>query len=814
MSEFEHLELPRKTDFALPRRSNPGFGARSSRSNRGSHGRKLQEQAGRLVQRSRRKTSPFRINPKLIFKLKLRQKGYLSEDNLSAMDFTLLAQEPSQKQAIIVFSDDEELTKFQQRLGTYRSDSGYEYGELDDIEDLVALEPSDRLGRLLELEPLQEDELAALDLELWHTGDMSEMRQKLEDLDAFLKGIVDSSPMRVSDRYVSEYLCFARVKVTREILELLLEDDAVKEIDRRPQPSFEVSQRYRVTLDDFPEVVSPPEANCGVLVIDSGVQGGHPFIGAALGEAAVFPDRDLSLVRGGPEDGDTGTPGHGTGVAGLAIYGCVSTCIREGSFQPDTWLFSARVTDENNRYDPDVLIETQLKRAIEYFINEYSNCKVINFSLGDDRLLFREGQKQFPLAAFFDELAYEYQHKNLVFVISAGNFCYVADSNEQILQDYPHYLLSEEAQIIEPATAAIPLTVGSLSEGLGSSQYPNDAAETSIAKVVGYPSPFTRTGFGVDRMIKPDLCEFGGDFVLRRSRILPNEPGVAVLTLAKDFGPSLFRAFCGTSFAAPKVANIAARLFTQYPGASSNLIRALIANSATHPKEIPQALQGDRAEAENKRLRIYGYGQPNFERAQYSAENRVVLLEDNVQIQVGKFHMYEIPSLPEEFLTTSGTRILSVALAFDPPTRPTRGDSYLGVTMEFHLFKKINPEAVFNAFIKASDSDSPENYTEISLEELKKEYGTKVRLKLWPGVSQLKKGTLQKGFFKTKSAAAFDDKPLYLVVCCNRKWAKPEEVDMQRYALVVSLSHSNTEVNIYNQMRIKTRVAPRLRVRS
>jgi len=207
-------------------------------------------------------------------------------------------------------------------------------------------------------------------------------------------------------------------------------------------------------------------------------------------------------------------------------------------------------------------------------------------------------------------------------IIPAGNFYYQSESNELLGQEYPSDLFSENSQIIEPATVAIALTVGSLSMGKGSLEYPEDASRSAIAKVEGYPSPFTRIGFGVDGMIKPELVDFGGDLVLDRTRIIDNEKGVSILTLNKDFqGSSLFRAYCGTSFAAPRVANLAARLFTKFPNASSNLIRALIADSADIPEEIPDDFKDDK----DKQLQVYGYGQANFEKAAYSVEYAVVL---------------------------------------------------------------------------------------------------------------------------------------------------------------------------------------------
>mgnify|MGYP001793167958 FL=1 len=259
---------------------------------------------------------------------------------------------------------------------------------------------------------------------------------------------------------------------------------------------------------------------------------------------------------------------------------------------------------------------------------------------------------------------------------------------------------------------------------------------------------------------------------------------------------------------------MAARLFTQYPNASSNLIRALIANSAQLPDEIPDAFPDAPAQDKQNRLKVYGYGQPDLSRAQFSTENRVVLLEDDVFIPVGNFQMYEIPTLPDDFLQTQGTRTLSIALAFDPPTRPTRGDSYLGVTMEFHLFKNIDRATIVNAFVNASRSDSPDDFTEISLSSLRNRHGNGIFVDLWPKGNQRKKGTLQKGQIEISSRArGYDQGPLYLVVSCNRKWAKSEEISVQRYALVASLSHSNTEVDLYNQLRLRTQVAQRLRVR-
>ncbi|MEH1839910.1 MAG: S8 family peptidase [Nostoc sp.] len=817
-SQFEHLKLPRIINIELPRRSSGGFGG-TKRTDVSEHGKQLLDQISSLIEPVKQKPSPFRLDPKLIFKIKVAEKYSFSDNLVTQTGLNVLAREPNK--AIVVFSSDNELTEFKKRLENYSQlKDGPKYEYLEAIDELVPLEPQDRIGHLLDIKHLQPGELAALDLELWHTGNRKEMRKYLDDIADVLESLTSATaPMRMSDSYIGDYLCIARIKVTDEILNLLLLEEIVKEIDRPPQPAFETTADYNLPISNFPEIVPPPEDNCGILVIDSGVPRGHPLIAPVLGEAEVFPDAKRKVIQGGPDD----VHGHGTSVAGIAIYGNVENCIKQRSFDPTAWLFSARVTDENNKYDEDLLLETQLDEAIYAFIEQYPNCKVINISLGNDEQIYRDGLKQFRLAAKIDEIAYQYQHKNIVFVISAGNAFYEeAESNEQLLTDYPNYLLNKSARIIDPATSAIALTVGSLSFGRGSITEPSDVRRQAIANLSGYPSPFTRTGFGVDGMIKPDVVDFGGDLVLDLSyreslglpkvNVLPDSiASVSILTLSKNFNSSLFHICSGTSFAAPRVANLAAQLFTKYPDASSNLIRALIVNSAVLPKEIPPEFQcnSNQSQSQNTKqienqLAIYGYGQSDLERAMYSAENYVVLSEDNILIPVGKFHIYEIPQLPPEFFEVKGTRVLSITLVFDPPTRPTRGDSYLGVTMEFNLFKGIDRESIVNAYVNASKTDAPDKFAEISMENLKKNNGSGILVDLSPGSNLRKKGTVQRGQVKIfPQSTKYDKGNMILIVSCNRKWANPDEIEMQRYALVASISHSDPQVNLYNRMRLQ-----------
>jgi hypothetical protein len=52
-------------------------------------------------------------------------------------------------------------------------------------------------------------------------------------------------------------------------------------------------------------------------------------------------------------------------------------------------------------------------------------------------------------------------------------------------------------------------------------------------------------------------------------------------------------------------------------------------------------------------------------------------------------------------------------------------------------------------------------------------------------------------------AKKYNNLPMTLVVSCNRKWANADEIPIQRYALVVSISHSDPQVNLYNRLQLK-----------
>jgi subtilisin family serine protease len=814
---LDHLALSAWSEPA-PRRKRRGGGG-FTREDRFAHGQEISRQIVDLsaALQSRVQGAPPQINPKLIFKLRLHPRGNLNDGQIRQLGLHVLGREPND--VTVVFPDDATLQELRRRVREYAriSPTGHSYDYLGAIDEVAAISPQEKLGARLRREPLGPDEVAALDVELWHTGNQEECRRFIAQLGEFLGGRTEAiSDRAITDSYVGTSICLARARMTAASLNDLLNSnvmDFVKQIDRRPQPSFELVQLTQVALPNIQiesEYDVPP---VGLLIIDSGVMQAHPLLAPAIGDAQVFRSQLTNQVQGDASDGDQAMGGHGTAVGGIAVYGDILACVAKRVFRPQVQLFSARVTDAKNEYDEEALLEHQLADAVEYFVQNYPSIRVINISLGDNKLVYAEGGSQFRFAAAIDELAYKYREHNLVFVVSAGNYWPSLD-DEEIKAKYPAYLLdSGEARLIDPATAALALTVGGLSNGPARDPRGlyDRGTEQLVAGERGWPSPFTRTGWGVGAAIKPDVVELAGDWRFERGRVPWFPAAYAGLpTTAKNFAPpdgQLLRSVAGTSFAAPKVANVAARLFQEFPDASANLIRALIATSARVPSERPNCLSGLDPWHDDA-LRVYGYGQPDFDRAAWSARNEVLFLLDS-QIGLDSFVLFDVPALPDEFLTTRGERSVTVALAFDPPTRHTRADNYLGVSMGIHLFKNADPGRIADALRNLS----PEERQLVGDGDIQKLGDlNRFQIKMRPNATRLRKGTLQRASFQfTSHTWKYDGRPLVLAVYCQRNWAPPDIAD-QRFAVVVSVAHESPLVDLYATLRQQARAYQRARI--
>ena len=478
-------------------------------------------------------------------------------------------------------------------------------------------------------------------------------------------------------------------------------------------------------------------------------------------------------------------------MAGIAAFGDLRECVSTNTFASPVRIVSAKVVNDQGQFDDTATIPEQMQDAIRALHER--GCRIINIALGDMHRIPYDGGRVSPWAATLDTLAREL---DVVIIVSAGNSAGGdrapwGPQAEHITQTYPDYLVSPANRIVDPATAAIALTVGSLAHANGLPAENVAGAELRAIASLNTPTPVTRSGPGANKAIKPDLVDHGGtclfDGMGPRIATGDHYASAGMLTLRPDYLAGLLTAATGTSMAAPRIAYKAALLLRAMPAASANMIRALLALSASVPTEAVQCLNRLGVEAARA---CCGYGVPDLARALDSEERRVVLIADQQEIATDQFALYRVP-LPKEFQTTKGKRSIRVSLAFDPPVRHTRLE-YLGLRLNYHLIRGMKPNDIFEHFRQRTKDekrfDDLPSTAKCALDPSRDIRGT---------------STLQAATFKMARNIDHYGDDYYLVVFAERRWAG-EEITHQRFAVAVELEHE-AQINIHQQLRARVR---------
>ncbi|MFH1127512.1 MAG: S8 family peptidase [archaeon] len=741
-----------------------------------------------------------RITPSLIYEIEINQS--VSPDafeiTLASMGIHVLSVAENRKGYWVVFSDDDTLSQFKFKLATYGSDDGPKYDFFNAIDSFQDIPRGKKIGKGLREKPLGET-AEFIDIELWRMIDPQKNEKFINELK---QTYTDPSKFRIADTLISKTFVLLRVKLSAAIFDELIE---LKEISRADRPSIPRFNPFEYTRPDISNIEfhEPDEAAHGILIIDSGIISNHPMLERCIGGEENFQE-------GEPHIQDT--VGHGTAVAGCATYGDIESCLEANDFTPSNWIFSAKVMyAERNEiagtisaiYDPEKLVEHQLKDAVESFLsNAEYHIRVVNISLGNSNEVWHKNyDRQPPLAALIDELAYEFP--NVVFVVSTGNYkpTDIYGTIEEITSYYPCFLTENpDFKIINPATSSLALTIGSIAGKVRIEQerYGSEQIKTAVAGE-DQPSPFTRTGFGINGMIKPELVEYGGNPILfdNHGRITEDRGGKIALLNNRTTG-DIIKYDYGTSFSAPKVAHLAGKIVNRFPQESGNFIKNMLLVGADYPCKPDKTFYqtANKKSAETTHLAICGYGLSSFDRAINSSSHRVVLWDDG-QIGLNQMKVYSL-QLPSIFFTEQGRKKITVVLTFNPETRLTRGDSYLGNRMEFHLFRSINPQILIEKYGVIT-----EQAKEIGVpEDLKK-----FEIDFFPGANTRKVGCHQKAWKEYKRQTKnIPATPISLVLLNFNKWIADEN-RMQDYCISVTFEHEK-EIALYNEIRttIQTRV--------
>ncbi|MGB4856688.1 MAG: S8 family peptidase, partial [Candidatus Dechloromonas phosphoritropha] len=675
----------------------------------------------------------------------------------------------------LAFVDKSALDEFEARLSQLADGKSPKYANI-----LYALEafdhwtPEDRMGWALKREGLPTQEPFVIDVELWPLG----RRDEREAMTTAFSVWLAKEGAAILDRINVEDFVAYRLRLSRKQAEALLKHRDVRAADLPPRLGLELGI-MQLDIQEVSQSAPPADAPL-VAVLDSGIAEGHPLLAPALGDAQGFllPDK-MS------HDDD----GHGTMVAGIALYGDVEACAQAKEFIPQLRLLSGRVLDRKAESDAR-FIENIVDEAVRYFHENYG-CRVFNLSYGNLNKPYLGGRVG-GLAYTLDCLAREL---DVLFVVPTGNFKDVPI--EWLKNEYPDYLFKEEARLIDPAPALNVLTVGSLARWDRSAtawRWPNDLVEIPVAQR-NQPSSFTRCGCSVKGAIKPELVAYGGNQAIDPRTGNVSNRWLGELSSGKDFVEGrLLAERAGTSFAAPHVAHAAARLLAEVPDASMNLLRALLVASGKIPAASHDLFNGK----EDQIARVVGYGMVEVSNLYRSTEEQVILIAESALIDK-HHHFYEIP-IPESLYSgRSRRREITVALAHCPPVRTTRLD-YKASRFQFRLVEAKTLEHAISAFDKAT-VDEVDGIKELNCN--KTTYGTQKRAY----------GTVQASTWAIKRSRT--DRLFVAVTRNDHAWGIPPfTLEEEPYALVIRMSdRENEEARLYTEIRVQLQVRERARVR-
>ena len=715
------------------------------------------------------------------------------------------------RQAIVAFRENQDLAEFERAIVAFAA--GPTDGHKSNKWDILAyIEPTsvrrwsraDRIGPRLrnasDVVRFEPEQWFKLDVELWHPGSVEAARRSLDKI----RQLRDATPAvgrgPVLDSYVGRTICLARVRLLGRVVDDLLELPEVAGVDLPPQSGVELGVSSASLNRIFPTPAKPPDDGPRLCILDSGVTSAHPLLGPFVGDATSVHSSITSAAD---------LHGHGTGVAGVAVFGDLRDRVAHEEFSSSITLYSVRMLDDAARLDEDRLVVNQIREAVERYRATPYSCRVFNLAFGEERtFLAKTGGRQGLWAEVLDLIAAEL---DVVFIVSAGNVPVKttnADEAEALLTSLGRHLAQPAHRLVDPATAAIAVTVGAVAMRAETTVPPVPRADDirrPVAPNVGDPSPFTRVGPGVAGALKPEFVDDGGNLVWSgyggQQRTIGEDSASAVLLLSNEHRRSSgwFRYDVGTSFAAPRVARIASMLEhdlkqrLQRPP-TANLIRALLGAGAEPTRDVDEQC------GRSTTVTFMGYGRVDEDFALWSSDRRVVLYHED-EIELDHFAMFELP-VPDEFMQIRGRKDVTISVAYDPPVRARR-EEYLGVSLDFDLFRGADPGLLFEHFRRRRSKEPEPPGIQAHRFPLTPGSGTNRDF----GWSR-SKSTLQVG----RGSFQHNTRPnrWWLVVRVRRRWA-PREYTSQRFALAAVLQASYGDIYARVQARLRARDRARAR---
>ena len=667
-----------------------------------------------------------------------------------------------------------------------------------------------RLKKYIEDPTAMPDGLFVVNIDVWFNGETS---TAFEVENQIKQALGTTGSKLLGDLFTIPSLLLGRASVNEYSLNALLDLDIISTVEL---PFSKVSaEPCELFESDFTPIIKDELSSNAPLaaVLDSGVFTGNPLL-----SNVVVAEEEFDTT----ENTTTDMNGHGTAVAGIVVYGNFDACLNSRVFKPLVRICNGKIMHNESGYFGDFPCfpnnkrpEQIVKEAIEYF-NKECGCRIFNLSAGDSEHIY-SGGRQFAWAEMLDQLS---KQLDVLVVISAGNVSnpQINDfsSRTELMEKCRNQLFYPEHRLIDPATSALSVTIGSITRFDEPEVTLNRAGRLSVGQKDSL-SVFTRIGKGVNKAVKPEFVDYGGNYAVHQisrgnTKWITSDRKLVEPTLHNK-NDRIFKGYCGTSFSAPHVTHIAARieraLETQIKSTPSvNLIKAMLANSARCTDEMKKWAEestdalyiGKSNPKQERRLRLMGFGKVD-DSLLYSSDNNVTLFAED-RLELRSFHLYKIP-VPEEFLKVKANKTIAISLAYNPITRMSRKD-YLTNNLWFEVFRKIDEDTLLHYKAKKeAGHDADEDLSNLP---------NRNKANFSPGYTEILKGTLQQRIWQKGSQGGKDllcdekEPYIYVLVTGKERFKYAEQELPQDYALAITFSFNGQDnIKLYTNLRDRVR---------
>ncbi len=538
----------------------------------------------------------------------------------------------------------------------------------------------------------------------------------LSDLDTFLE---QYHLRRLSPRLRFQDRLIVWIEASRSTLEILpFTSVPVREI-RAPRfldtiEDLNGDEQQEFVVDLANRVLAAPESAPTVCHLDTGVLRTHVLLRDSLTEA----DHHTII---GSSGNDASPQGHGTSMAGLALYGD----------HLDEFLATNRPVELRHRLESVRMMPGRHEPAtdpINYGTATVAAVSVPEISAPARRRVFcltlsdRSDTPNDPgqptlWSAAVDALAtgtgntQEDEEFRLIsepdpeqarlFIVAAGN---VADYQ----QDYRSN--SETSAIEDPAQAWNALTVGAFTELVETPTDPQYTGWSPLA-TAGDVSPHSRTSLLFSQRkwpLKPDICMEGGNVLINGTDVNERHPRLSLRSTGNITDVSLGSANA-TSAAAAQAARLAALTMDRYPAYWPETVRGLLTHSAEWTSSMRKEINAEKTKAKVQRLiRTFGWGVPSEETVLNSSRQAVTLVSQDQLIpfegkdsRLRSFQLHNLP-WPREALEKLGAadvRLRVTLSYFIEPSASRRGwkrrYAYASHGLRFDLQDSTETQAEF-----------------------------------------------------------------------------------------------------------------------